>query len=100
MYCKKCNLFFKNHKQHILSRKHKNIIQQNEFIPNYKCTYNGIQKAIDKAYKEHVYNKISISDYKEYLEIIKRKNNNIKYQLIILVEFYKNTAGGRKTIEN
>ena len=32
--------------------------------------------------------------------IKKRKNDNIKYQLVMLVEFYKNTAGGRKTIEN
>ena len=55
MYCKECNLYIKNHKQHALSRKHNNIIQQNGFIQKYKCTYNyGIQKPIDKAYKEHV----------------------------------------------
>ena len=66
---------------------------------------NGIQLAIDRAYKELVYNRIiSMSDYKEILETIKmpiknliekQKNNNIKYQLIIPVEFYKNTASGR-----
>ena len=55
-----------------------------------------------------MYNEITISDYIEFLEKIKipimylikyQMNDDIKYQLIMLVEFYKNTAGGRKTIE-
>ena len=44
----------------------KKIIQQNDFIQKYKCTYNGIKKAIDRAYKDHVYIRIIItSDYKK-----------------------------------
>ena len=43
----------------------------NDFFQKYKCRYNGFQKAFDKDYKEHVYNKISISDYAEFLKRIK-----------------------------
>ena len=32
------------------------------FLQKYKCRYNGIQKAIDRGYKELVYDKISISN--------------------------------------
>ena len=68
----------------------KQVIQQNDFIQKYKCTYNGIQKSIDRAYREHVYIRIiSIYDSNEFLEtmkipikdlIKKQKNNNKKYQ--------------------
>ena len=56
--------------------------------------HNGIQKAINRVYKEHLYNKISISDYTEFLEKIKipimdlikkQTNDNIKYQMAMLV---------------
>ena len=70
MHCKEYNLYIINHNQHVLYRIPKNIVKQNNFSRKCKCTYNIIQQAIEHT-KNHVYNKISMSDYKEFLETIK-----------------------------
>ena len=109
IYCQVCNSHSKNFNQHLKSNKHRKRKKVVEFHNKYKCNYNESQSAVNGLFKEYKYNNIDTSNYKEYLEIIKnhvrdqltkQKNDSLKYQMDILVEFYKDTAGGIETIES
>ena len=116
IHCKLCNVYIKRFKQHSKSKKHIKIRDELlrirkafEFYNKYKCNCIESQSAVNGLFKEYKYNNIDTSNYKEYLETIKnhvrdqltkQKNDSLKYQMNIQVEFFKDTAGGIETIES
>ena len=116
IHCKLCNVYIKRFKEHSKSKKHIKIRDELlrirkafEFYNKYKCNCIESQSAVNGLFKEYKYNNIDTSNYKEYLETIKnhvrdqltkQKNDSLKYQMNILVEFFKDTAGGIETIES